>query len=380
VAVWRPSNGTFYIIPSSTPGTPIQKQFGLPGDIPLPANYDLNTAGKTGYGVFRPSESNMYFQLASKPNPFSQPWGPPNGGPPTNLVPNQIALCSVGKSIYVRVEGDFDGDGFPDFAFWRPSDGIWYIVPSGNPTQSFEQQWGLPGDIPVAADFDGDGKTDIAVWRPGNGVFYVIPSNGPAPTFVNPAAAYTIQWGLPGDIPQPGKYHTGTDKLTDFAVWRPSNGVWYASLSTGTSTPGTPLTLQFGLPGDVPVAGDFDGDGQTDVAVWRPSSGVWYVRQSSTGTTVTTQWGAQGDLPVAADFTGDHRADYALWRASAASWEIMPSSGGNAITIPLGVAQNNEIYAQPPLTTGFITPDLREQPAGVFAGSAAGPPIACEAH
>jgi hypothetical protein len=174
LAVWRPSNGYFYVVPSGTPSVPIQKQFGATGDVPVPANYDLNTAGKTAYGVFRPYESNLYVQLASTPNTTSsQAWGPPSGGPPTNLVTNQYSLCSVGKAIYVRIEGDFDGDGKADFAFWRPRDGMWYVVPSSNPILSYEQQWGLPGDIPVAADYDGDHKTDLAVWRPSTGTFYM---------------------------------------------------------------------------------------------------------------------------------------------------------------------------------------------------------------
>src|SRR4029453_15327402 len=92
---------------------------------------------------------------------------------------------------------DYDGDGKTDFAVYRPSTGVWFILNSASFTRR-EQPWGLPGDIPVPGDYDGDGKTDFAVYRPSPGVWFILNS-----------ASFTRReqpWGLPGDIPVPGDY------------------------------------------------------------------------------------------------------------------------------------------------------------------------------
>ena len=89
----------------------------------------------------------------------------------------------------------------------------------------------------------------------------------------------TIQWGLNGDVPVPGDYDG--DGRADSAVYRPSNGMWYIrQSSTNYATAGATV-------GSVvrrPVPGDYDGDGLTDLAVWRPSTGEWYVRSRAPAT------------------------------------------------------------------------------------------------
>jgi subtilisin family serine protease len=257
VAVYRPSTGIWYVVRSST-GTAWEKQWGWPGDIPVPADYDGDR--QRDVAVYRPSNGLWYI-----------------AGSGTGL-----AMWQWGLEDDTPVPADYDGDGKADVAMYRPSTGVWYIIHSSRGIGW--QQWGEPGDVPVPADYDADGKVDLAVYRPSNGVWYVIRSSTGMFT--------TLQWGWPTDTPVPADYDG--DGGTDIAVYRPSTGVWYV---VRTST-GTGSQRQWGWPGDVPMPADYDGDGRADIAVYRPSAGTWYQLRSTTGTMFVSAWGAAGDIPL----------------------------------------------------------------------------------
>jgi hypothetical protein len=271
VVSYRPSNGTWYVLRSSTGYTTYASyMWGAPGDVPLGGDFDGD--GIADAAAYRPSTGAWWILLSSTgyTTYVSYHWGV------TGDLP---------------VPGDFDGDGKTDVATYRPWTGEWYILLSSSGYTTYViQAWGVAGDVPVQADFDGDGKTDIAMYRPSNGGWYVLLSSTNSTTYV------IYLWGVAGDVPVQADYDG--DGRADVAVYRPSTGTWY--LLPSSTNYMTYASYVWGLPGDVPVPGDYDGNGKTDIAIYRPSNGGWYILQSSTNYTTNARylWGLAGDIPL----------------------------------------------------------------------------------
>ena len=200
----------------------------------------------------------------------------------------------------VAVPALYDGDLKNDIAVWRDSTGTFYVLRSeDNTLQAF--RFGTSGDNPrITQDFDGDQKADFAVTRKTGGhlFWYILRTTG---------GFAGIQFGLETDIPLRGDFDG--DGRACLAVFRPSNGFWYILKSTGGFA-----AVNFGLDSDRLVPADYDGDGKTDIAVWRPESGVWHYLKSSDGSYNAFQFGTGGDFPTQGDYDGDGRFDFSVWR------------------------------------------------------------------
>jgi len=99
-------------------------------------------------------------------------------------------------------------------------------------------------------------------------------------------------------------------------------------LSAGV--PGVPYGVGWGGDlNDVPVTGDYDGDGKTDIAVYRTTTGGWYIIPTGGGTPYGLSWGGDSsDKPIPGDYDGDGITDIAVYRAITGAWYIIPSSPG----------------------------------------------------
>lgn len=174
---------------------------------------------------------------------------------------------------------------------------------------------------PNSADFDGDGRADYAVFRPSSGVWFNLNSTN--------NSFNALQWGIGTDAVVSDDY-TGDGKA-ERGVFR--GGVWYLYLSGANSNP---TIFQFGQTGDIAVPADYDGDLKADFAVFRPSNGIWYILQSSNAQVRYANFGLAGDKPVRGDFDGDGRADIAVFRSGV--WYILRSSDNGVSYVNFGLA------------------------------------------
>lgn len=217
---------------------------------------------------------------------------------------------------------DIDNDGVKDLILQRhfypavrlnPETMVMALIKRGTTGRDVNAN-SIPDDCEraVPGDFGGDRRSDITVVRESIPVgsttlfewYTRYSSERPHDDFT------PITFGLAQhDIPLAGDFNG--DGIIEPGIVRDSStipGTILYGLYWMTYQPSGGMTyVQWGLPNDKPLAGYYDSDNSLDRVVTRDIDGqiYWYIRTSRIGEAMIIPWGLTGDIPFSGDIDGD---------------------------------------------------------------------------
>ncbi|MGB7861268.1 MAG: hypothetical protein WBM90_12285 [Acidimicrobiia bacterium] len=224
------------------------------------------------------------------------------------------------------VIGDWTGDGIQTPGIF--ANGVWHLRRSdGGPNIVFT--FGASGDLPIVGDWNGDGVDTPGVFR--RGTWHLRNSN------TTGVADFSFGYGDPGDSPFVGDW-TGNGIDTP-GLYRRSDGKVY--LRNTNTTGFADIEFFFGIPLDLPIAGDFNGNGQDTVSIYRPSEQRFYIinklGKDNGGlgfAEYSYRYGAPGDVPLIGDYNGDGVDTPGIYRSGTFYLRNQNSAGNAHLVIP----------------------------------------------
>ena len=204
--------------------------------------------------------------------------------------------------------GDWDCNGIDTPGLHRASDGYVYLRNSNTQgVADIRYYFGNPGDVPIAGDFNGDGCDTVSIYRPSEHRVYIMNSLGSDGAGLG-AAEVSYVFGISGDEPFAGDFDgDGTDTV---GLYRPyTSTVYLKNTHVGGAAD---MTFPFGERSDTPIVGAWTGTADT-VGVYRPSDGMFHVRHTNTAgaADASYEYGYAKYLPIAGSFgplPGGHEA------------------------------------------------------------------------
>jgi hypothetical protein len=210
-------------------------------------------------------------------------------------------IVTFGEAGDVPVAGDFDGDDHTDLGVFRPSTGQFIIRRQPQNVLATITFVGEPGDRPVIGDWDGDGFDTVGVFRDNGAfppVFFLTNSR------VIDGAFYKVELqffeGQEGDVPIAGDWNG--DGVDSFGLYHPSTSKFFLidNIFTGHVT----RAFAFGEPGDLPMAGDWDGDDVDGVGLFRLSGRTMHLTDDFGASELAFHYHELGETPVAGNWDG----------------------------------------------------------------------------
>ncbi len=190
----------------------------------------------------------------------------------------------------------------------------------------------------LTGDVDGNGTTDLITFDPSRGAWTVSCAQT---CTLSPGGIWLTGFGDAAQLPLLGDWNG--DGKTDIAIFKTESwgGHWQFATSTGTAFQLNTIVSQ-AVGRGIPLTGDFNGDGLTDIGT--DDNGTWSVALAQgtwfqTAGSFSRLWGSGGDTPLTGDFNGDGLTDIAI---------------GQGGTVQVALSNGAAFVPQPqPWITGF---------------------------
>ncbi|MCS7079570.1 MAG: hypothetical protein NZ585_05905 [Chloracidobacterium sp.] len=206
----------------------------------------------------------------------------------------------------IPLAGDWDGDGIDTPGIYRNVNGAMTFFLINNNTGGFADvsfAFGQPGDIPIAGDWDGDGTVTVGVYRPSTQTFFL--RNALAAG--NADLTVTITGAQATDLPIAGRWTAGSN-VTGLGLYRPSTGRFLLKNANTSGAPDADFVMTTTGNLVAPVAGDWTRQGFATVGVVTNLGGTiqFQLRNSNTsgGPDIRVNYGVPGDVPLIGNWDG----------------------------------------------------------------------------
>jgi hypothetical protein len=259
---------------------------------------------RTRIGLFRPSTGQWFLDRSG------------NGIIDDCTI--DICVSHFGQDGMLPVVGDWVVKGKSSIGTFDPATGSWHLDHGSFTWDACGtgvtciSSFGQTGDFPMVKESSTSDQIVIGIYRPrslnskrrSTPSLWEFDANGDA-KLGGCTTDSCFDFGVSGDLPVVGDWNgNGADKI---GVFRPSLGQWLLDLNGNSKWDGSPkdaILGPFGGVGDLPVVGDWDGSGKTKIGVFRPSTGEWFIDINGNGifdgcqVDVCRSFGQPGDLPV----------------------------------------------------------------------------------
>ncbi|MEP7286108.1 MAG: right-handed parallel beta-helix repeat-containing protein [Chloroflexota bacterium] len=158
----------------------------------------------------------------------------------------------------------------------------------------------------------------VGVFRPSVNTFFLRNTN----TTGNADTQTTV--GNANDLPVIGDWNG--DGIDTVGVYRPSQGLFFLQDSNANGAP-ILYSIVLGTPDGLPIVGDWNGNGSDGIGVFQSSTGIIYLKNTLTSgyADYTMILGVPGDIPVGGDWDGNGIDSPGLFRPAQATFFLTNS-------------------------------------------------------